>query len=92
MEYSKLAIQTNKTINYLTKFMKNNRDDASLESIINQMIFIRDNAQKNINPTFALSDGRKFTYAILASRELSSPDELKLKEEIDKVSKLLDEE
>lgn len=60
-----------------------------LASIRNQMIFIRDNAVLNKNPSSELPPNTKFTFAILASRELASPDELLLQAKIDKVTHIL---
>lgn len=60
-----------------------------LTSIKNQMVFIRDAAAAGKNPAADLPAGTKFTYAVLASRELASPDELMLQTRIDKVTHLL---
>ncbi len=60
-----------------------------LNSIKNQMVFIRDNAAAGRNPSKELPPGTKFTYAILASRELASPDETFLNDLIDEVTKIL---
>ncbi|WP_215396943.1 hypothetical protein [Rheinheimera oceanensis] len=60
-----------------------------LASIKNQMIFIRDNAAAGRNPSDELAPGAKFTYAILASREFASPEELVLQDLIDKVTSIL---
>jgi hypothetical protein len=61
----------------------------TLESIKNQMIFIRDNADNKKNPSAELTPGQKFTYAIIASRELASPSELKLNDLISEVTRIL---
>lgn len=60
-----------------------------LASIKNQMVFIRDKAAVGQNPSAELPVGATFTYAVLASRELASPDELALQAIIDKVSTFL---
>lgn len=60
-----------------------------LASIKNQMVFIRDNAASGKNPSKELPPDTTFTYAILASRELASPDEMVLKDLIDEVSRIL---
>ncbi|HEX5794169.1 MAG TPA: hypothetical protein VFY01_12900 [Rheinheimera sp.] len=60
-----------------------------ISSIKHQMIFIRDNAAAGKNPSNELPAGTKFTYAILASRELASPDELALQVLIDEVTAAL---
>lgn len=61
----------------------------ALASIKNQMLFIRDHAASSKNPSAELPPNTKFTYAVLASRELVSPDELLLQAKIDKVTRLL---
>lgn len=58
-------------------------------SIKNQMLFIRDNAAAGKNPATELPPNTKFTYAVLASRELTSPDELMLQAQIYKVTEIL---
>lgn len=60
-----------------------------LTSIKNQMVFIRDNAAAGKNPSKELASGTKFTYGILASRELASPDEVILRDLIGEVTKIL---
>ena len=53
------------------------------------MVFISDAAAAGKDPAAELPSGTKFTYAVLASRELASPDELLLQAKIDKVTHLL---
>lgn len=60
-----------------------------LAPIKNQMVFIRDAAAAGKDPEADLPAGTKFTYAVLASRELASPDELLLQAKIDKVTRIL---
>lgn len=61
----------------------------ALASIKNQMVFVRDAAAAGKNPAAELPSGTKFTYAMLASRELASLDELLLHAKINKVTHLL---
>ncbi|MDP5138679.1 hypothetical protein ORJ04_22280 [Rheinheimera baltica] len=60
-----------------------------LALIKTQMLFIRDNAAAGKKPATELPPNTKFTYAVLASRELTSPDELILQAQIDKVTEIL---
>ncbi|WP_153039159.1 immunity protein Tsi6 family protein [Microbulbifer sp. Q7] len=60
-----------------------------LESIKNQMIFVRDNARVGKNPVDELPDGKSFTFGILSSREFASPEELLVKEKLNRVARLL---
>ncbi|WP_217670790.1 hypothetical protein [Arsukibacterium indicum] len=53
------------------------------------MVFIRDNAAAGKNPSTELSSGTKFTYAVLASRELASPEQMVLQNLIDEVTRNL---
>ena len=60
-----------------------------LASIKRQMEFICKHAAAGNNPSAELPAGVKFTYAVLASRELTSPDELTLQDKINEVTRLL---
>lgn len=62
-----------------------------LASIKRQMEFICKHAAAGNNPSAELPTGVKFTYAVLASRELTSPDELTLQTKINDVTRLLTE-
>lgn len=86
-ELAKVAVLA---VEKLDCFLEKNECTASLESIRQQMIFIRDKSLQGINPISALGENRTFTYRIIASREFSSPEELEVKFYIDRVSNLLD--
>lgn len=60
-----------------------------LASIKRQMEFICKHAAAGSNPSAELPTGVKFTYAVLASRELTSPDEMTLQAKINEVTRLL---
>ena len=60
-----------------------------LTSIKRQMEFICKHAAAGNNPSAELPTGVKFTYAVLASRELTSSDELTLQAKINEVTRLL---
>lgn len=60
-----------------------------LASIKRQMEFICKHAAEGNNPSAELPTGVKFTYAVLASRELTSPDEVTLQAKINEVTRLL---
>ena len=57
-------------------------DDAVLESIIKQVEFIYDCASKELDPRKNLPKGKAFTYGVLSSKNFTSPEELKLKEQL----------
>ena len=91
MNFIKLKESAIVAIKKIDEFGIKNGESDQLESIKQQMIFIRDNAINGKDPSLELGDDRKFTYAIIASREFASPEELDLKEYIDEVSSLLDD-
>jgi len=90
MDYRNLAESANTSIQKLQEFIESNGSSDTLESIKQQMTFIRDNALEDKDPSLELNSSQKFTYAILSAREFSSPQELELKEYINKVSRILD--
>lgn len=89
MDYKALCDAAEKVIVALDKQAPLHASINVLTSIKNQMVFIRDNAASGQNPSKTLPPGTKFTYAILASRELASPEEVALKDLIDEVSRIL---
>ncbi len=91
MDFKKLNDRANVAINELDKFIDYYGPSDQIDSIKQQMIFIRDNAASGKDPSIELGNEVKFTYAIIASREFASPEELELKEYLDEVSLLLDE-
>ena len=90
MNLKKLADAANVALARISAFAAKNGSTAPLESIRNQMKFIRDAAVDGKNPNSQLAPGQLFTYAILASREFASPEELEVKAALDAVSALLD--
>lgn len=89
MDYEALRTAANKVIIAIDTQAPQYVSANVLASIKNQMVFIRDNAATGKNPSEELASGTKFTYAILASRELASPDETFLKDLIDEVTRIL---
>lgn len=90
MDYKELSFRAGLAIDKLDEFIRKVGATASLESIRQQMIFIRDKADQGKNPLDELESSRYFTYRILASREFASPEELEIKKYIDHVSNILD--
>ena len=88
MDFKNLYTAADRVVDALNNPPKTASLDV-LTSIKNQMEFIRDNASKGVNPSKVLPPNTTFTYAILASRELESPDELMLQRLIDDVTKEL---
>lgn len=67
----------------IEKFLNQNVVDINelfMQSILAQLNFIADCAKEGKNPRTSLTEGKTFTYGIIASREFASPEELKLNE------------
>jgi hypothetical protein len=91
MNFKKLVGAANDALSKIAAFEAKNGESPVHDSIKAQMKFIRDAALASKNPNMELEKDRQFTYAILASREFASPEELVVKLSLDVVSKLLDE-
>ncbi|WP_372626921.1 immunity protein Tsi6 family protein [Arsukibacterium sp.] len=89
MNYDALKLAANSVIIAIDNNAPRHTSAHVLTSIRNQMVFIRDNAAAGRDPATELSSGSKFTYAVLASRELASPDEMLLQDLIDNVTKIM---
>lgn len=89
MDHKALCSAASKVIDLVEKQKLTHVSPDIITSIKNQMVFIRDNAAVGKNPSNELTTGTKFTYAILASRELTSPDDIALNQLIDEVTKIL---
>jgi hypothetical protein len=57
-----------------------------MDSIKSQLEFIEKHAINERNPVKMLSPDQEFTYGIISSRELASPDEMILKEKLNQVT------
>lgn len=89
MDYNGLQTSVDKVITAIdTNLFKYASADVPA-SIKTQMMFIRDKAAVGKHPAAELPAGTTFTYAVLASRELTSPVELMLQAQIDKVTEIL---
>ncbi len=91
MDYGLLAKCADAVIEEIILLVKDEGSTEALQSIKQQMLFIRDSALEGKTPSIELGADKKFTYAILASRELASPKELLVKKSINKVSRILDD-
>lgn len=89
MDYQALQVAANDVVLFIDNQAPKYTSAEVLASIKNQMVFIRDKAAAGEHPSTELASGTKFTYGILASRELASPDELVLQALIEKVTKIL---
>lgn len=91
MNYKKLSLAAGEVIKEIEGSKLRFISEGAKESIKNQMIFIKEYADKAIDPRTQLN-GNKFTYGIISSREFSSPEELEVKAMIDEVSRIFDKE
>ena len=57
-----------------------------MNTIESQLEFIEKHAVNEKNPVNMLSSDQEFTYGIISSRELASPDEMILKEKLNQVT------
>ncbi|MBV2130509.1 hypothetical protein KQY15_15550 [Rheinheimera sp. SM2107] len=89
MDYNSLKQAADKVIAAIDCNAPQHVSPDVLISTRNQMVFIRDNAAAGKNPSTELSSGTKFTYAVLASRELASPEQMVLQNLIDEVTRNL---
>ena len=89
MNLNNLKDASDEALLEISKYIEKNGSNNVLRSIEEQMKFISAAAKNGENPKHKLANGRQFTFGILSSRELSSPNELKIKEKIDKVTEQL---
>ena len=89
MNYKALQLAAEQVIAAINKTAPASISVDVLASIKRQMEFICKHAAAGNNPSAELPTGVKFTYAVLASRELTSPDELTLQAKINEVTRLL---
>ena len=91
MNFKKLVDAANDSLSKIAAFESKNGQSPVFDSIKVQMRFIRDAALAGKNSNLELEKDKQFTYAILASREFASPEELPIKSSLNVVSTLLDE-
>lgn len=87
MYIEKLLTAANLALSEINNLRSISGDDAALDSIENQMRFIKGHAEKNADPREHLGEN-KFTFGITASRELSSPHEQALKNAVNHVTEI----
>jgi len=90
MNLDDLKITADKAIEKINEFVDKNGSTNPINSIKNQMLFIRNSASEGKHPVSVLDNDEKFTYSIIASRELASPEELELYDYITEVSRVMD--
>ena len=91
MDYGKLTQKSNLIVQMLSDKLSVDGDKQALVSIKKQMEFINGEALNARNPIDSLSEGKVFSFGVIASKELTGSDEEKLTDLIDDVSQMLDE-
>ncbi len=88
MNYKDLFTASKTALYLLENLLKKEDTNQNLLSIKAQLQFINNHADNNINP-ISMLEGKSFSFGILSSREFASPEELFVKNYIDRVSHLI---
>lgn len=89
MSLEKLASAALSAREEIKRLAESSGNQPWMNSVNSQMEFIERKAKNGENPVKCLNRNEEFTYGIISSRELSSPDEMKVKEKLNKVSEIL---
>ncbi|MBU2968390.1 hypothetical protein KO527_03345 [Pseudoalteromonas sp. C2R02] len=89
MNFNKLTKTANFAKNKITSSRVLDQKNPIIISIIQQLSFITKHSCQGVDPRTRLRNGQTFTYSVLASRELCSPEELKIKQLLDAVSHVM---
>ncbi len=90
-EFEILANSAREAINEMDALSKKVGHCSWMDSIQPQLEFIESHAANKRNPVKMLAPDQEFTYGIVSSRELASPDEMILKEKLNLVTRNLRE-
>jgi hypothetical protein len=90
-EFEVLANSAREAINEMYALSKKVGHSSWMDSIQPQLEFIEGHAANKMNPVKMLAPDQEFTYGIVSSRELASPDEMILKEKLNLVTRNLRE-
>ncbi|WP_320819049.1 hypothetical protein [Thalassolituus sp.] len=90
-KFNNLEKSARDAINEMDSLSKKHGHNNWMDSVKSQLEFIEKNAIKMKNPVKMLKPDEEFTYGIISSRELSSPDEMVLKEKLNNVTNNLRE-
>ncbi len=88
MKLDPLLEASNNALDEIENLISKNGSNDALNSIKDQIEFIKKHAENGINPKSQLGDN-KFTYPIISSREFANPDEMILQNKLDKVTVIL---
>ena len=88
-KYDSLVSSAVAALEELKKFENQSSSYPWVESVKNQIEFIKTHAENRKNPVKELSNRKTFNYGIVASRDLTSPDEEILKDKLDDVTENL---
>lgn len=90
MDLNKLSSAAEAAIDQLNQYAERYGEEGFLKSIRCQMEFIFEHASSGVDPVSKLGD-RTFTYAVMASRELASPEEMVIVDRLNQVTRILSE-
>jgi len=91
MNLNSLVKVADSALKQIDLFIKEEGNSHVLNSIKEQILFIKEKALQGKNPVKELENGKMFTYAILASKEFASPREEELHETIYEVTRALND-
>jgi len=90
-EFEVLANSAREAISEMDALSKKVGYCSWMDSIQPQLEFIESHAANKRNPVKMLAPDQEFTYGIVSSKELASPDEMMLKEKLNLVTRNLRE-
>ncbi|MFT6539154.1 MAG: DNA-binding ferritin-like protein (Dps family) [Thalassolituus sp.] len=85
-EFDNLAKSTRDAMKEVHQLSKKIGHNDWMDTIESQLEFIEKHAINEKNPVKMLSPDQEFTYGIISSRQLASPDEMRLKEKLNQVT------
>jgi DNA-binding ferritin-like protein (Dps family) len=85
-EFDNLAKSARDAMKEVHQLSKKIGHNDWMDTIESQLEFIEKHAINEKNPVKMLSPDQEFTYGIISSRQLASPDEIRLKEKLNQVT------
>jgi DNA-binding ferritin-like protein (Dps family) len=85
-EFDNLAKSARDAMKEVHQLSKKIGHNDWMDTIESQLEFIEKHAINEKNPVKMLSPDQEFTYGIISSRQLASPDEMRLKEKLNQVT------
>lgn len=89
MSLTELAKAASEAKDEIKTFSDKHGHQPWMESVLSQMDFIEEKSLNGMNPVKCLHDDEEFTYGIISSRELASPEEMIVKKKLNRVSEIM---